>query len=377
VFPIGGYVKIVGMVDESMDTDFVEKPPQPWEFRSKNTLQKAFMISAGVIMNFLLAILIFAGIAYFEGKTAAKTTTIEYVEPKSPAEEVGFKSGDKILAIDGKPVLTWDEVMNSLALKNSVSRVEFEREGVKQSLNVSSSKFFTAISKQESPGLNPSGTRTIIQIVETLRPAGKAGLKTGDTIISINNQPVLTNAQFMNIVSSNKETALPFVWKRGDQIMQAMIAPDKTGKIGVQIGQAYTGPILKTSYGVFESLEMGWNSMINAIKLQISGVVSIFQGKVAVKQAMGGPVMIAKMATQTAGMGLITFLSFMAMLSVTLAVMNILPLPALDGGHLVFIILEGVFRREIPAKIKIGFQQVGVFMLLALMVFVMYNDLTR
>ncbi|MES2764660.1 MAG: RIP metalloprotease RseP [Bacteroidota bacterium] len=377
VFPIGGYVKIVGMVDESMDNDFVDKPAEPWEFRSKNSLQKAFMISAGVIMNFLLAILIFGGIAFFEGKTAAGTTSIAYVEPGSPAEEVGFKNSDKILAIDGKKVNTWDEVMSGLALKNSVSRVEIEREGMTQSMNVSGSKFFKALTNQQSVGLNPSGTNTVIQIVETLRPAGKAGLKAGDTIISINNQPVLTNAQFMNIVSNNKETAMPFEWKRGGRTMQATIAPDKTGKIGVQIGQAYTGPVLKTSFGFFESIKIGWDQMINSIKLLVGNIIMIFQGTVSFKASMGGPVMIAKMATQTAELGVTTFLSFMAMLSVTLAVMNILPLPALDGGHLVFIILEGVFRREIPAKIKIGFQQVGVFMLLALMVFVMYNDLTR
>jgi regulator of sigma E protease len=377
IFPIGGYVKIVGMVDESMDTDFVEKPAQPWEFRSKNTLQKAFMISAGVIMNFLLAILIFGGIAFFEGKTAAGTTTVAYVEPNSPAQETGFKSGDKITAIDGKAVNTWDEVMQKLALKNSVSRVELEREGAKQTINVSGAKFFNALTNQQSVGLNPSGTKTVIQIVETLRPAGKAGLKAGDTIISINNQPVLTNAQFMNIVSSNKETAMPFEWKRGDRTMQAMIAPDKTGKIGVQIGQDYTGPIVKTSFGFFESLKIGWDQMIGSIKLLVLNIIKIFQGEVSFKQSMGGPVAIAKMATQSAELGISMFLVFMAHLSVTLAVMNILPLPALDGGHLVFIILEGVFRREIPAKIKIGFQQVGVFMLLALMVFVMYNDLTR
>jgi regulator of sigma E protease len=378
MLPIGGYVKIAGMIDESMDTDYLNNEPKPYEFRSKNAAQKIFVMSAGVIMNILLAIAIFTGIAMFEGKTFVDTTTIAFVEKNTVAEASGFKEGDKIIAVNGEKAESWMGALQLITKEIGDDRtITVERGGSQFPIKISGKTLADALSAQQSLGLVPQGTSVMISGVETLKPAGKLGLLAGDTVLKINDVVVVTTTQLVEQIKSNKGNEINIEWKRGAAVMSGRVTPDTDGRIGVAIAGVFGGGLRKQSYGFLESFSAGTKEMMTTLEMYIGSMAQLFKGKVAIKQAVGGPIQIAKMSKQSADLGFTPLLRFMAVLSVILAVMNILPFPALDGGHIVFILIETIIRREIPVKIKMGVQQAGIVLLLCFMVFVFYNDLTR
>lgn len=379
LLPIGGYVKIAGMVDESMDTDFVGKEPQPWEFRSKNTFQKAFVLSAGVLMNALLAVAIFGGIILTEGQSFFATTTIGYVQKNSLAEKAGFRSGDKVISIDGQKLETWQEFVEELTTKDfgRNCNVVLARPEGEVTIKVDGSKIVQSIAGQEWIGIEPKGLKTYFSAVETLKPAGKTGLKANDTVLALAGEPVFSNTQFKEILQKYKETTIFIEWMRDGKVMGDSITPNSEGMIGVVISSIYTGNMINKNYNVFEATFMGAEQAYMSVKLFASSIVQIFKGNISFKQSIGGPIMIAKQATTHAERGIISFLSFMALLSISLAIINILPFPALDGGHLVFIVVEGLMRKEVPVKIKMAFQQAGLIILLVFMAYVVYNDIIR
>ncbi len=379
VFPIGGYVKIAGMVDESLDTEFANQEPQPWEFRTKNMFQKAFVISAGVIMNALLTIAIFTGIKMSEGEALKATTTIGYIEKNSFAEKAGFKNNDRVISINGENVSTWDDFVYGISLKDfgKDKSVLIERDSTKINVTIVASSLIKTIAGEKALGLYPAQSAVVIGAVESLKPADKAGIKQGDTISTINGETIQSYLQMVGILRSHKEKPVAFEWKRENQTFADTITPNSDGLIGIGIGQVYTGKVIHKDFNIFEATEKGIQETISAVGLFIGSIEQIITGTIHVKQALGGPIKIAQTASDQAKMGLVYFLHFMALLSITLAIINILPFPALDGGHLVFIILEGIFRREIPLKVKIVFQQVGFSLLILLMVFVIYNDIVR
>lgn len=383
LFPIGGYVKVAGMVDESMDTEFAKTEPKDWEFRSKNTFQKTLVISGGVIMNFLLAIAIFWGISYFEGSYTTDVTTVGYVLPTSLASKSGIKSGDKIVAINGKKVSNWQELRERMTFKQlgkskviTLSSPEGER-----TIDIDGKAIINVLKNkgnfEESFGIMPSNMKVLVSDVFTTLPAGIAGMKSGDTILSINGESIDTKFEFINILSKHRNKPVYVQWAHNKTLKGDTLTPNSEGKIGVAIGDVFTGNTVHTSYGFFESAAIGFRQTVDAIELLINSIVQIFKGNVSVKQSLGGPIFIAKNASAQAEQGLGNFLTFTALLSISLAIINILPFPALDGGHIVFIILEGILRREISVKVKMAFQQVGLVLLLILMTFIIYNDFTR
>lgn len=378
-FPIGGYVKISGMVDESMDADFISKPPQSYEFRAKNPFQKAFVLSAGVLFNVILAISIFAGIIFFKGEQTLDTTTVGYVKKESVGDFLGLEQGDKILSINSVSVNNWNDVIKILTTekfgKNRI--VEVLRDNEKLTLKADGSQFIRLLAEQKNLGIEPESTNTIILASIFDKPAQKAGLKKDDTIYSINSEPIGAVSQFVDILKANPNKNLYIQWKRGNKILGDSIKPDEKGTIGVQIAQIYQGKTSIKEYGLLESLAFGWNQTVSSVNLLFSSIGQIIKGNMSFRESIGGPIMIAKQAGQQAERGFISFLSFVALLSVSLAVLNILPFPALDGGHLIFVIIEAIMRREVPVKVKMAIQQGGLIILLLFMAFVVYNDLMR
>ena len=378
-FPIGGYVKIAGMVDESMDADFSSKPPEKYEFRAKNPLQKAFVLSAGVLFNVILAITIFAGIIFFNGEQTMDTTTVGYVKKESVGDLLGLEQGDRIISINNVPVNNWNDVIKILTTekfgKNRV--VEVLRDNEKVTIQADGSQFIRLLSEQKTLGIEPENTRTIVLAAIFDKPAQKAGLKKDDTIYSINSEPIGSVSQFVDILKANPNKNLFVQWKRGNEILGDSIKPDEKGTIGVQIAQIYLGKTSIKEYGFIESLAFGWNQTVSSVNLLFSSIGQIIKGNMSFRESIGGPIMIAKQAGQQAERGIISFLSFVALLSVSLAVLNILPFPALDGGHLIFVIVEAIMRREVPVKVKMAIQQGGLIILLLFMAFVVYNDLMR
>ncbi len=233
------------------------------------------------------------------------------------------------------------------------------------------------IKPDEDIGIYPNHMHALIDEVEPNMPAAKAGLKPGDVIESIDGQVIATNEQVVSIVKQNKGKLINLGIKRDNKLDQISVMPNSDGKIGIQIGMSYTGPIQKLSYNVISAASVGFDETVGNTALLVQSLARIATGKVSFTKSIGGPIKIAQLATQSAELGLVVFLRFMALLSISLAVLNIIQFPALDGGHLAFLVYESVFRREVPAKIKIFAQQVGFAILLLFMAFVIYNDIVH
>lgn len=375
--PIGGYVKIAGMIDESMDTEFINKPPEPWEFRSKPFLAKFFVMIAGVLMNVLLAVVIFWGINLAQGKFLKETNTVGYVTENSIASKIGIRTGDKIITVGNKTITHWDEISTQIFLEKVGNDIEIkiQRNGEPLSLIIPYREIKTF--SEEDLGIFPEGTATLITAVEPGKPAENLGLKPGDIFITINNQIVNNSSQVKTIIEANAGKELHITWKRNEDTLKGTVLVTTEGRIGVGLGTIYIGPKKQVSYSVFEALNAGINNIIGATKLFAYSIKQIIIGKAKFSQSFGGPIKIAQMATQSAEMGWISFLAFMGLLSISLAIINIIPFPALDGGHILFLFIELIIRRELPVKIKMAIQQVGFFMLLALMAYVIYNDIVN
>lgn len=377
--PIGGYVKIAGMIDESFDTEHIDQPPQPWEFRSKPIWQRMIVISAGVIMNVVLAIGIFWAIDYFQGRSVRQTTDIVYVGEATPAARAGLLAGDKIIAINGKPIENWDQILTSIYVETAGEDLHFTLLRAGSQVEATLPRAAVPDPAQAPLGIVPAGTEDscIVNTVQSGMPADKAGLKPRDVLLTLNGVRVRFDQNVREIVREHAGKPLPLEWRRGDTTLSGTVTPSSDGKIGISFGVRYKGPITTIRYSLGQSFTQGVKDIVNISGLFAQQLWQLVTGKVSFSQSVGGPIMIAKQADQAAEMGFFPFLSFMALLSISLAVLNILPFPALDGGHLVFLIYEGVFRREIPVKVKIGLQKAGIALLLAFMAFVLYNDIAH
>lgn len=375
LLPLGGYVKIAGMVDESFDTKFATEEPKPYEFRAKGTLAKLFVITAGVMMNLTLAVLIFWGINFFQGKQVFKTTTVSNVEKGSVADQLGFRTQDKILSVNGKQINDWEEVVEHLMMKNpsTDANVEIERGGEKTELTISRKVMNQTLQKDFF--LFPYPSKTVIGEVLKNSPAEDSGIKPGDEILYMNNSYIHSAEQVLEIVKANKSNHIPVVILREKDTVRVTVKPSLEGLIGIKHGTVFTGDVETRTYGFFGSITQAVVNIGQYTVLTLSTLKNVIVGKVAFNQAFGGPVKIAQYAAKSADTGIISFLYFLAMLSLSLAIINILPFPVLDGGHFVIILIEGILKREIPIKIKIAVQNTGFVLLLLLMAFIIYSDL--
>jgi regulator of sigma E protease len=375
LLPLGGYVKIAGMIDESFDTEFADKEPQPYEFRVQPTWKKVIVICAGVTMNLILALLIFWGNNFFQAKQIINTTTLGYVAPKSVADSLGFQTHDKILSINNKSMDSWEQVTNAILVNDLGENLTFdiERNGQQKTILIPRKK--VPNDRNSSLFIVPSGLKCRIGEVFPNTPAVKAGIKTGDIFLSLNNKPISSGEQATEIISSHKGEKIPITILRGKDTLNLAVTPANDGKIGVGIGSFYDGPITKIKYGFFESFYYGCADIGRVTSLTFTMFGRIFGGKIAFGRAFAGPIRIAQMATTQAELGISSFLVFLGLLSLSLAIVNIFPFPVLDGGHLVMILIEGVTKKEIPIKVKLAIQQVGFYILLLLMAFIIYNDI--
>ncbi len=288
--PLGGYVKMAGMIDESLDGTI---EGEPWEFASKPVWQRLIVISAGSIMNILTAVVILALIAFAIG---------------IPGES--------------------DGALVSEVLEN--------------------------------------------------KPAETVGLKTGDVIVSINDQIVKTHEDLIKIVNANPGIDLPIEWKRESESFSSRITPElqeeeNIGLIGVRVASH----VVYQEAGLVDSFKAGFSSTYSFTKLILYSLKVIFTGEQSFKDAIGGPIAIAKMAGESARLGFDSLLFFTAILSINLGIINLFPFPVLDGGHLVLLLVEGIRRKPLPVKATLVIQKVGMAFLLALMIFIIFNDITK
>jgi len=375
ILPLGGYVKIAGMVDESYDTKALNQPPKPYEFRSKSLPRKIFVITAGVLMNLLLAWLIFWGENYFQETEYWKTTTITHVLPGSTVDSLGLKSNDRIISVNGSTVTSWQEVMNDIYINAIGEDVTLQVDRNRELISVKIPRERIP----EKPGsvfLIPAGlNRPSIDSVMADSPARKAGIEAGDIFLELNKVPIQHRQQATEIITSNQNKTLPLTVLRGQDSVRLSVTPGDDGTIGVILNQSYSGPIELKSHGFFESFYLGWLEINRMTNLTFRMLGKVIIGNIEFGKAFGGPIKIAQFAAQSADSGIFSFLKFLALLSLSLAIINIMPFPVLDGGHLVIIIIESIFKREIPVKVKVAIQNVGFVLLLLLMAFILYNDI--
>ena len=381
LLPIGGYAKIEGMIDETTN-EALPLEMQPWEFRAKPWWQKSIVISAGVIMNTLLAWLIFSGHNYTLGEDIRLTTTVGYVESGSLSKKLGVQAGDKIVAVDGKPVANWEDIRKAVLL-DRIGRdyvLTVERDGKTFMAAYDTKNLNSPDSLTDAFGLTPIGYSNPpieeVPAASPKSPAQLAGLKAGDMITRIQGDSIVSWYSLVDHIHSSVGKPLPFEWRRGTQVMTATITPDAQGTIGIKPSDFdYVGQKQHIDYGVGKSLALGWSDLTNNASLTFRMLGMVITGKLPVGKALGGPLKIAQMASRSASYGLESFLLFMGLLSMSLALINILPIPALDGGHLLIILVEAAIGHELSQGFKLGFQKVGVAILLSLMAFMLFSDI--
>ncbi|RTY34629.1 RIP metalloprotease RseP [Chlorobium phaeovibrioides] len=371
VFPLGGYVKIAGMVDESLDTDFEASAPQPWEFRAKPVWQRLIVLAGGVTMNLLLAAAIFIGVTYTLGESRTSTATPAFVETGSIFDQMGLKTGDRFVEANGTPVATWEDALDPERFTAGALTYTILRNGT--TFTISAPKnILTKLNEAEGFGIRPIVPPVIDQVMAG-NPAEQGGLKPGDLITAIGGDAVSDWTEVVGIISSHPGKALNFTWKDSAATLSAAITPGKDGKIGIMLRQPATTERVKLSFPA--AVASGFTQTWKMSALTVQGFGKIFSGQEDFRKSVGGPIKIAKIANRSAEQGPVSFLFFLAVLSISLAIINMLPIPALDGGQFAINAVEGIIRREIPFAVKMRIQQIGMVLLLTLFAYILINDI--
>jgi len=376
-FPIGGYVKIAGMIDESMDKNFIKEEPKPWEYRSKPVWKRMIVITAGVIMNIVLAFLIFYTLTLIKGKTITETTTIGYVVKNSVASESGLTENDKIMSINGDQVYNWDEVQNKIYLDNIGNSVAFEILRNNQYIKINIPKEKLRDITERNIGIYPEKVMPQINSVISGNPAEKCGIQKGDIITEFNGEKITHSQKLVDLIKANVNKESSISWTRNGNLMTSKVTPQlPDSTIGIEIAAKYEGPIKYVKYNVISAFPKAAHDLYYfGFEVFFKSIAKVIKGDIPFKKAIGGPVKIAQASAQSAEMGFLSYIGFLAMLSISLAVINILPFPALDGGHFVILLIEGIFRKPVSYKVQIALQNIGFIILLAFMLFVIYNDI--
>ena len=416
--PLGGYVKIAGMIDESMDTEHVGQEPEPHEFRAKPVWQRIVVITAGVIFNVILAALIYTGLKMSYGDAYLPADKVEsvYVSSGSPAHDLGLRTGDRIVAInDEAPREASQLVLGDLGdLLADTLTITVQRQSGGDTLRrtlTAPPNIVTKISKAARAGksFGVSFMPSTVLSVQEGWPAAEAGLQAGDRIVAINREPVRYLPQLVEKIRASGSQPLTIRWTRPDSaraslfsvqeatspppgqaarpggVFETTITPryDSTrGRPRIGIGlptlpamQAEVGE--RRTYGPGEALAAGVTQTWQMTGNIAESLRRVFFGRDSFRASVGGPIEIARVTKQAADAGADAFWNIVAFLSITLAIMNILPIPALDGGHLMFLLYEGVTRRRPSEKVRMVMQQIGFVVLIVFMAFVIFNDILR
>jgi len=377
--PLGGYVSIAGMIDESMDDDFLEEEPKEDEFRSKPVWQRMIVITAGVIFNAILAVIIYTGIALSYGEEVIPIDSVDglYISEESVAHEVGFRTGDRIIGINGERVEYFNDIFNPAAITGRDLSFMILRNGNVQNLSTPPN-FLDQIGEQGFLNQNNTLPSQISSVLEG-SPAEQTGFQSGDRVTSINGQTIDYWIQLVEIIQ-NAEGELDFTVTRNGRPVNLSVTPDpKTNQIGIAAPNPRDVYDVQTlDYNVVEAVGQGFQKSEDTFVGIIQGIGMMFSGDISVRQNLGGPVAIASVTKQaTDSRGFLGFWEITAFLSITLAIMNMLPIPALDGGHFMFLLYEGITRREPSAKVRMGLQQIGFLFLIGLIILVTFNDILR
>ena len=378
--PLGGYVKISGMIDESMDKEQMALPPQPWEFRSKPAWQRLIIMLGGVTVNFILAFIIYIGMAFAYGEMFVATEDLKdgLLIENPVMQKAGFQTGDKIIAIDGEQVVKFDNQMNSKIVM--AKQVLIERDGLQKTITMPVD-FVDQLSKIEKGSL---ATIRMPFVVGAVSDGSKnTALQPKDIVLRLNEEPAKYLDQAKTILERNKNKLIVAGVLRNGKDIQVPVQVDADGKLGVQLGgldlesleQLGYYKVSKQEFGFFESFPVGIQKGADQLVGYGKQLKMIFNPETKAYKQVGGFAAIFNIFPSTWSWEV--FWNITALLSIMLGVMNLLPIPALDGGHVIFLLYEIISGKKPSDKFLENAQMVGFVLLISLLLFANGNDIYK
>jgi regulator of sigma E protease len=372
--PLGGYVKIAGMIDESMDTEQLAGPPQEWEFRSKPAWQRLIVMLGGVTVNIVLGVFIFWMLTLKYGETYIPNDKLPFgIAPGSVGRTIGLQAGDRIVAVNGKSIVRFEEVSSSKVLLGN-SQLTILRNGVEQQIQVPGNILNQVADEGIAEFIQPRIALEPIKEVAAGGAAEKAGMKPGDKILAVNGQKVRYIDEYQQQLKSVKSKTVQIGLLRGVDTLQLNPALAADGTVGISLS-LMSLPTETKSYGLVQALPIGASKAWGSFADNAKGIGKVLTGQIKANKAFTGPIGIATMFGSTVNWA--KFWSLVGLLSMALALMNLLPIPALDGGHAVFLLIEMIKGKPLSDKFMERAQLVGFVILMGLMVLVFGNDIFK
>ncbi len=385
--PLGGYVKMLG---EGPDEEITEED-QAKSFSNKPPLTKMAIVFAGPAFNILFTVLVYTFVFMYGMEILS--SVVGYVEKGSPAYHSGIRSGDKIIRIDDESITEWNNIDDYVSEKiGEKISLTILRNGQEMVVEATPKKQDSLNIFQEPIEVGFIGVwpfiSTIVGQVSKDSPAEAGGLKSGDKIVAIEGIEVGQWSKTVEIIRESAGKELSFIVERGDETVHLKITPGEhkdtlstgeeitIGRIGISSGQPHNKSVFLKRYNPFAAFIRGWGQTWELTKLIGISMKKLVAGEVSSKN-IAGPIGIAQMTGQVAKQGLISLLSFMAFMSINLGILNLLPIPILDGGHLLFFTLEVILGKPLNEKKMETAQKIGLTLLIALMVLAFYNDILR
>ncbi len=371
--PLGGYCKIAGMVDESMDIEALKQPVQEWEFRAKSTWQRLLMMLGGVLVNFVSALFIFWMLLYTWGESYMPLSEAKFgMQFPQVMQNIGFENGDKILGVDGKEVETVKQVTDPI-LFGECNKVNVLRGNETVDITIPQ-EFFRQILESETPYLLTFLMPVVVDSAMANLPAAQAGLTRGDSIIAIDNKPITGFNDFHDRLAYMADTQSDITFVRGNDTITNTVHVDAEGRIGIFVysyDRWMTPKIL--DYNLLTALPAGISKGMSISSSYLKQLPMIFSKEGATK--VGGFGTIGNLFPATWDWQAFWFNT--AFLAIILAIMNVLPIPALDGGHVLFVLVEIITGKKPSDRFLENAQRVGMTLLIALVVYANFNDVIR
>ena len=378
--PLGGYVKIAGMIDESMDKEQMAKPPKSWEFRSKPSWQRLIIMLGGVTVNFIMAIIIYIALAYSYGSSSISLDSIEdgFIITNPILTEAGFKTGDKIITVDGQTLETYSDLRKSI-IGSTNYKVERDGNTLEIQLPVD---FLGKLSSSEDMSTFEFRRPFIIQSVSDESLNKDYDIRQGDRIVSVNGQEIKYADQLDPLLQQNSNQTIEVELIRDTFRIKKTLNVDEDGKLGIMYGATVQNMVdlglMKVSinsYSFLESIVAGTNRFVSFTGFYIEQFIAIFNPSTGAYKGLGGFISIGNIFPSTWDWE--SFWNTTAFLSIMLGVLNLLPIPALDGGHAMFLVYEMVSGRKPSDKFMETVQVIGFIILLALVIFANGNDIYK
>ena len=373
--PLGGYVKIAGMIDESMDLEQMQAPVQPWEFRAKPAWQRLCVMVAGVVMNILLAMIIYTGIRYVHGESYMANEDVKWgYEFNEAAERMGFRDGDKFISVDGEGLDDVNEMRSRLLLTEGDRTVTVERNGEQVSFTIPFDQLVEMRRNRDYEDLYMIRMPFIIDSVASAS-ALSAGLRVGDEVVACNGVEGVTAGMLtMDILPAHKGDTLAMSVLRAGERVALSVPVNEEGKIGVMFRNNIFQPRTRT-FTFLQAIPAGITLAVDTIADYWEQLKLIFQPKTKMYEELGGFISIGNIFPSE--WDWLQFWTMTAFLSVILGVMNILPIPGLDGGHALFTLWEIITGRKPSDKFLEIMQYIGLAILFVLLVYANGNDIVR